>query len=336
VIASTDVKNALVLPALFLFYLLLTLSLFATLDVLTLMESGLPVSGAGELPGGSGTAVMLIPYSLERSLPGACIVSLFLLFFRILRRPGSRLLTYMLLLTTVTLVLIFGHAGLAIISGNRESVIAPVPLPEARKLEPFADGVLYLGGISGTTVSQVVIAEGVSPGLDWNITYRPQAELVRVGETVAIDVGDRRVLLETSGRASHLQVPEWLGEGLTDYHILASDLASLAAENSRTFYLLSAAVAFVFIGTNVLSRLTRWPLFNLIVVFLVMRALLILYGFIRTEVVPEWQKVADSLLFVRILPPLVLFGLGTLLYLIDFLFVPFDAWNREISGDTIR
>ena len=103
-VTSRKVKNSVVLPALFLFYFIITLT---GLSLLSLLQH------LGRYYSGEGTFVLgWLPSSIRSMLPAAVFLSLFFLFFRMLKKPGSRLLTFILMLVTVAAALVGGNMGL--------------------------------------------------------------------------------------------------------------------------------------------------------------------------------------------------------------------------------
>jgi len=95
------------------------------------------------------------------------------------------------------------------------------------------------------------------------------------------------------------------------------------------FFVACFATLFLVTALLVLLRATRWPLFNVLLLVLAVRAYLLLYHLLAVELAPAiGRAVADPLL--RLLAPSAAFVVvGALLLLVDILFVPADRWTVE-------
>jgi len=102
---------------------------------------------------------------------------------------------------------------------------------------------------------------------------------------------------------------------------------------SRTSYLFTClALVFSFFTAGMFFRVTRWPLANVLLAFLVLRCWLFLFRWLREGVAGELAKLAGAPRLASYLPEAALLALGALLLLVDLLFLPYDRWRGEQAG----
>ncbi len=326
-------KNSVVLPALFLFYFVITLT---GLSLLSLLQH------LGRHYSGEGTFVLgWLPSSIRSMLPAAVFLSLFFLFFRMLKKPGSRLLTFVLMLVTVAAALVGGNMGL-----HQILIVQPSPPLTAylaqRRFHSIEDRTLYLMRIDDWQIRGLFTIDSRPGDKEWAMHYYPGATgrleqgsliLEVQGPAAPGDTGRRFALPGEGLYAPIFRPSRFLAGSFRDYELIVQDFIALAEENSVRLYLLGASLAFVLLGTGMFTRITRWPFFNLLCAAAAMRGCLFLYGAVRQGLLYEWSGLVSGSVVQDILPSLVLMGVGLILHLVDLLFVPYDLWQRVIDSE---
>jgi hypothetical protein len=77
-----------------------------------------------------------------------------------------------------------------------------------------------------------------------------------------------------------------------------------------------------FFAAGLFFRISRWPLANVLLAFLVMRGFLYLFRLLREGLARELGKALPSPALLEYLPELVLLAVGVILLLVDLLFYP--------------
>jgi hypothetical protein len=319
------VKKSLILLPLFLFHFLIVLILLTALDL---------IYRIGTLPAEQSVAVIrLLPHSIKQVLPAACICALLFTFLRMVKKPGSRLLSLLLLLTTASAVLIFGEIGVGLLPSQKVPPFRPKDTFKEGEFNTYGEGLLYIGEIEGDTLERVVlIRPPESPG-GWELQYFPRIEARLEEDSIVIDMAPH-----SSG---NLEFPARnIREGifrpvtslswfLKDYEVLTQDLGSLTEQRGSEFYLLCCSLVFFVLGMNMWMRITRWPLFNFLLVVLIMRGVFFLYASVRLNLADELGKLFEGSILVKNLPSFGLLLFGLLFILIDALFVPYNQLKEE-------
>jgi len=327
------VKNALRLPALFLLFCIL---LGVLLTGISLLE--LRVGHSGEPPQAARALVVsrLAPVLLER-FPAAVLFALVLTLFPLYRRPGNRFLSYLLPMGAAFLVLAFGGQALRRLPGAPR---APQPTAAGyflpRCFQEFGGAVLYLDGLEGSRLDGVV-AQGPPAG---------GPRLAYLGGSVA-SIGGQQLTVQGGGRSLSAParpayavllaeaddpVQRLLSGFEADLRRLARELDARYRASRSAYYLTCLALVFSFFTAGVFFRISRWPLANVLLAFLVMRGCLFLFGWLREEVAGELARLAGMPRLVSSLPEAALLALGAVLLLVDLLFLRFERPQGEPAG----
>ena len=313
------VRKSLILPLHFLFNFLIIVIVIAGLDLLYRI---------GAAPTEQGVAVInMIPYSVKQVLPAACICALLFTFLRMVKKPGSHLLSLLLLMTTASAVLIFSEIGVSLIEREQPART----LNASNVLKPgvfhvYGEGLLYVEEIEGDSLERVV-------NVRQKIQYLPRTEARLTGNTIAIDMSlHSEPALEFPAitiRERIFRPVISLGWFLRDYAILTDDLSTLLEERGWEFYLLCVSLIFFVLGTNMWMRITRWPLFNFLLVVLIIRGVFFLYAYVRLNLANELGKLFEGSILAKNLPSFGLLLLGLLFILAEALFVPYDRLSKD-------
>jgi hypothetical protein len=330
------VKNALRLPALFLLFCILLGLLLTGFSLLELRvgHSGEPPQAARAL-----VASRLVPVLVER-FPAAVLFALVLTLFPLYRRPGNRILSYLLPMAAAFAVLAFGGQALRRLPGAPR---APAPTAEGyflpRSFQEFGGAALYVEAVQGSRLDGVVAmgppAEG--PRLAYlgtseaRIPGQPGGQLAVRGGGRSLSAPARPayavLLAEADDPVQRLQ------DGFAaDLRRLSRELDARYRASRSAYYLTCLALVFSFFTAGVFFRITRWPLGNVLLAFLVMRGYLFLFGWLREEAAGELARLAGLPRLVSSLPEAALLALGVVLLLVDLLFLRFERPYGEPSG----
>ena len=324
-------KEPLRLPFVFLLVFLCSLAVLASLQLFAVW--GLEDSGVRRFT--LELAAAKLPRALFEVMLPAVLLSVVLLGFRMARRPISRLLGFLIVLGAGCGVLVTGLA----VSHRAEAIVrrgAATPAAAAQVLPPGSFTAVGTRFVAPTEVKNgnlgpTVVLDPSKPA--------PRFSLYRSG---AVTVNDGRVGLQLAG-TRQLSVREQLrpaatplfaADAFTDYFLrdfrtMTADVERLLGASFPRFLFACFALLFLVSASLVLLRVTRWPLFNVLLLVLAVRAYLLLYHLLAVELAPAIGRVvADPLL--RLLAPSAAFVVvGALLLLVDILFVPADRWTME-------
>lgn len=323
-------RNTIILPARFLFYFLIFLLGLTAVDFL------MALSISPEQPGIIPLLIDRLPYTLKSALVASCLAGFLAIFFTMLKKPGSRLMSFILLLLTASAVLIFGRLGLQGILPPASREQAPVVVPG--KFHAHRNGSFYVDEVLDGKFNRIVIFSKDEDSEDeekYKSKYIPSSSVQREKSRIILRAGDgEEMTLEVANDAKiRIQPEKSLKPLLSEYELLNGELDSLMESSFPEFILLCAALVFVLLSTQVLMRISRWPLFNFLLVLSVIRGISFLYSSLRTGSINVLETLVSEGLFSRILPSLLFLALGVLLSLIDILFVPYDFWTKEVDHE---
>ncbi len=316
-------RNTIILPARFLFYFLIFLL------VLTVADFLLAIGISPEQPGIIPLLIDRLPYTLKEALLASCLAGLLAIFFTMLKKPGSRLMSFILLLLTASGVLIFGRLGLQGILPPESREQAPVVVPG--KFHHHRNGSFYVDEVLDGKFSRLVIFSEDEE--KFKLKYIPSSSVEREEDRIILQAegGEEMILEIPNEEITRVQPEKSLKPLLAEYGLLNVELDSLMENNFPEFMLLCVALVFVLLSTQVLMRISRWPLFNFLLVLSVIRGISFLYSSLRKGSINVLETLVSEGLFSRILPSLLFLALGVLLSLIDIIFVPYDFWTKEVD-----
>ena len=264
--------------------------------------------------------------NLPAVLLSGIFFALFSGLFRIIRKPGIKLLSFALLAVFLAASLFFGLFGLGrLIKG----VEAP-PEPSAFPLKPgilyeAGDAYLRLGNKDGVVLREV-LTYGVGRAefrLHPEAVYKPEKDTLRL-----LDTGEEiRV-----GESASVKPPAFLSSLFRDLVYLSGKLTPSSMLDWRTAV---NVVIVTFFGLSLwtLVRLTRWPLFNLIVALGAFRFALFLIRFLGKEFLPEAAKIVKSDWLLHQIPFITLGTAAVILFFFCILMKPLAEWKRDLEYD---
>ncbi|MCX7029078.1 MAG: hypothetical protein NTU62_03050 [Spirochaetes bacterium] len=279
-------------------------------------------------------AVARLPRALFEVMLPAVLLSIVLLGFRMVRRPFSRLLGFLIVLGVSYAVLVNGmiwsHRAE---SGVRQSAGTPV---SAQYLQPgsfTAVGTRYVAprSLKGDSLGPLLVVDPARKA--------PRFTLYTSG---TVSTKDGIVSLQLAG-AKPLSLREEMRPATTplfgadrftdlflrDFRVMTKDLRELLIRSPGRFLVACFALLFLVSASLSLLRVTRWPLFNVLLLVLAVRAYLLLYHVLAVDFAPTIGRVVSDPLLALLAPSAAFIVLGVLLLLVDILFIPPERWTTE-------
>ena len=320
------VKDTLRQPLLFLLFFVVLLALFSVLSLFSF---------------GSDLFLSRLPFVIRENLPVSVLVAITLLHFRILKRPGNRLFSFLLPFLISAAVLIFGYTALDRVQSVESVYAGRYPAAERfnRSSDPDGGETLYYVGVihrgDGSRgdarrdrLNNVIVVDPTDQ--EKVFTHFSQGRLEPAGDDLVLSAAEGLRLKVESSFDDLLGKDRFVRGLLLDIRFLNDEL-KVSYQNRMSFYLLCLSLVFCFLGAGLFSRISKWPLFNVVLSFLAVRGFFYLFRFLRQEIAAELAKVISGLDLVSILPALILSLCGLLMLIVDLLFIPFTRW-KEIEG----
>jgi len=316
-------KNTLLAPLFFLFFCLIFLFLVCFFIG---META---AAAGQA--GAGISVSCLVRQMVIGLPSytPLIVSLglFLTIVRLRKRGGIRVLTFLFLGLFVFLVLLGGTRLIPRINGDscldetqtilwRSEGIQRVPLQEG--LIP-----ILAGGDDGRDLEEVLIPL-TDP--EFRLRYFPSGTTSPTALVLSNGRDGREITLSFA-KGYAFGNPEREQPFLTDFRDLGDGLVSLTGGLGLLTAL--GLLSFYLVSCWGFIRISRWNLFNLFSVFLLLRLSGSIYKVFSSDLAEEALDLLPLDLPLSLLPFLALGASGVILLLVDLLFIPYNRRIRE-------
>jgi len=333
-------KDSLLLPFIFLLIFLVVFLLIAGLA--TLKSWGECFSEGGN------TLVEAISYNLPgrllRILPVSVLISLAALFIRILVKPGSRFLSFLLPLGTAFAVLVCGyyflnetsppHAGTA--HAEKRAVKAERFLLPGKFID-LGGHTVYAESLKNGEAVNLILMEDEKSGTEngqkkFNFYSRVEINADAQGITL-YPANEKEVKINARPVYSFIfQEDPRLSSFFRDIGLLNGELDRQYHSSRTGFLILSFSLLFFCVASSALMRISRWPLLNFMIGLLILRGIFSLFRFLKTEIILELKKALVGSPLIDSLPAIIFLFLGLVLLLIDLVFVDYNFWKREIQG----
>ncbi len=322
-------KDALRLPLIFLLFFILVIIFFSGLSLLSLWGSLY-----SENPDTVKKLVLeRAPATFKEMLPMSVLLALVFLLFRIVNNPGNRFLSFIIPIGAAFAVLVFGYSALKSIGpGPVGNEVTPARYLIPGRFNYFEDRSVYVASLSGNKAENIIITE--SNNRERHLAYYPDGEIEAGEEGLVLFVpGSEPLTFSSKPVFADLFAQDRFGQDFfQDIRLLNQELDRLFRESKTGFFLLGFALILSFFSISVFMRISKWPLFNLLLGILVMRLLFYIFRFVRGEIARELKSILGDQGMFESLPAFILMCFGALMLIIDILFVPFDRWKRELRG----
>ena len=266
-----------------------------------------------------------------KAVIASVFLSLYLLFFRIWRKPGNRLFSFILPLIASFVIL---QAGVTIVYGPPGS---PLPV-EYSAPRPFIPGLihqtdaglLYLDEVDRT--GELTAVDGLKNIVLYtqrDLRHLSRASLVArdtaaLKSTVVLPAGDSGdpVIIHPANPVYQpiFEAPGFLVSLAQDIASLEGYLLERRKASPGSFSLALFSVLFAATGCLFFSRMSRWPLFNGILTLMVLRGFFFIVRFLQSDIGMEISNMISNRTIAEMLFTLVFLCFGVLLAAMNLAF----------------
>ncbi|MCD6123522.1 MAG: hypothetical protein J7K04_16945 [Spirochaetales bacterium] len=324
-------KKSLILIPLILFIFIIVVIVLASLNILFFW--GINYSSVSAANGSP--TLKNLAYRIFQVLAVSVFTTIVLISFRVLKKPPSRFLSFLIILTTSYCILVLSVVGVLETGGKSKPKqnLTYKLVPE--RINSFKRHTVFPVRTNNGKDTNFVI-------LDLNEEKGSQLSYIRNGE-VNWDNGylvirDRNKVIRAEEKSALPIVAEIFKKNafvnlfLRDLSYFNNDILRLYNVSLKAFLILMLSVIFFFTVCGIFMRITQWPLFNIFLSFAVMRGFFSFYRWLELRVLPQTVSIFTVHDFSYFFPSIVIGAVGLLFFLIDILFVPFNYWEKEITG----
>ncbi len=268
-------------------------------------------------------------HALERCFIPTLLLTAFYHLLWIVRNPGKRLLTLVLLPVFVFLGLFFGFRGIHSAGQNIRAIDELLFCRVNEKVIHNINGTyLYIEDSQDVILNTLVVAD---PSEKQDIMLFDQAAFDPARAEIIIPASGRTFSLTASGAAycRMFKAPGFVQAFFRDAGYLRNYFTTIPSLFNIQFILTLAGISF-FCGTSwFLARFSRWPLLNLLLVLCAYRFLVFIFYAVKSSFFYELTSSFLDGPVVDLLPAILLFSLGGLFLLSSFLTRPFSQWRKD-------
>ncbi len=325
-------RESLLLPVVYLFvFLILSLCLIG-LNIITELAETTENSEESEF------AIKKLPAIIRDVIPIGSIISLLFIFLRILKKPGIHFFSFLLPLITSFCVLFFGIISINMVITPVEDNITIENYIKPNKFLFFDNNILYTDTLTGNTIHNAILIDSNNLFLNSEndtevYKFIEQANVTIDENNININTGYDSFSLSTKSYYSGFYTTDETAEYIfSSISLINKELNAFYSRNIIEFAVLCFSFVFIIMASNVFMRITRWPLFNFFVVMFMTIGAILLYNFLKNQIVMEFFSDISDSFFLRLLPCFSLIIIAVLFLLIDIIFIPFNFWNKEIEN----
>lgn len=272
-----------------------------------------------------------LPAVFFQVLPAAAIISVFLLFGRIEKNPGNRILSFLLPFLTAFAVIFIGTTITARFQAPdlSESSVSAHPLRSKTfsavgSSSIYAEEILYSQDYA-TSMSQIVIGtihnELAARKEGQVFEYHQNASMISNQELELLDNGVFRFGADTPVLAGSYAAPTFIRDVIEEIGMLNDYLLSRHRGSVERLVFIALALCFCAMSCRFFSHISSWPLFNVLLSLAVLRLIFFIFRLFGSDIInelihmlPDSQMASDS-------PIILLSALGVLFIICDFLFI---------------
>ncbi len=320
-------KEHIVIPFLFLLAFLCAAAVFSVLDMMAVWGS----TAAGA-PFTLAFALGRFPASLLESIVPATITGIIIAGLRMAKRPISRFLGLILCLGAGYLVMVNGMIWLRGASKwARPSTQTAVSYLQPGEIRRMNGSFVVAQKVAAGGATGVLLFTENRPAGSRMAVY-PRAAVTETGGKLSLSVSGSNPVVLTDPAApvveSVFRADALTASLLRDVSTLTSDFKKLLEDSLGDFFIASLALLFLCTASLAILRITRWPMINVIILAVALRAVILFYHFLSTTLRPEVAKVITDPLVVRLFPSITLGVIGVIFLLVDILFIPADRYRQ--------
>ncbi|MBN1411251.1 MAG: hypothetical protein JW969_10445 [Spirochaetales bacterium] len=326
-------KESLFIPIFYVLWFFLILIFLTLLDLFLTLGLNFPINSNDIFQ----YVTSQVPHSAISVFVLATILSLFLCFLRILKKPGLKILSILLPFITSYLVFTFGFLTLNTytreenkqIRAGLSSQIAP------RRFNSRGEKAFYYNSISDNTMVNNILCDRQDKAQ--KIRYYPRAQVSFGSNAIAVLLtGEKNTNISFPRNANHSFIlkSDYLSSFLSEsFGYITNKLRALSGGNFNEYLLFCFAIIIFISSCGVFMRFTHWPLFNFLFALLVIFSFLFLLGFYEKEAMKELTKLTDDMVLLKNLPIIAMIIFGAIFFIIDFVFTPREFWQKDLESE---
>jgi len=323
------VKDAIKLPAGFLLIFIIVLLIFSFFNLLALLIS--TYSNFSQI--GTGILVTTILNRMLNTLPVALIVSLLLMLLNLSLKPAPGFFPVLLLFLTVYLIYTGFLLGLTPLAAVNQPAALTAHYFTKEQFSNTGSYFIYPGNIDQNRFQDTLIFDSENP--NYKFTFYPKIESILKDNTITLNLANKKITTNIDNPYIRFlyEYDQFSGDIIRAFALFNSDLIAYAQKPGFMFYFSCFAFVFFIISCGIFTRITRWPLFNLLLFAVIITLFIIMYGFYKTELHDELTNLMKKSPLLDYLPVFVMTGLGILFILVDIIFIPHKLWKEGIKVD---
>ncbi|MBN2511106.1 MAG: hypothetical protein JXB03_12575 [Spirochaetales bacterium] len=245
----------------------------------------------------------------------AALITIIYGYFYIVKHPGTMVVSFMVFFLCVLGMFTLTRAGDKALTSFSHAPSQAV-LHE-RTIQNYSGDVLYITATKGNNVTSAVHLDTTSPPPRINAFHSGYL----VTETGMLRLEDTTIVLEplNPGISSMMEIPVFASKVIRDILLFKK----IVQDSSKYIFLFSL----YFCSLWIFSRISTWPLFNMILIISIIRGTLFFLYSLTTPLVQRiltaWNISSDTVLTT------VLAGISLLLVVWDLFFVPYPKHRHR-------
>ncbi|RKX79569.1 MAG: hypothetical protein DRP87_02705 [Spirochaetes bacterium] len=274
-------------------------------------------------------AVSHFVYILFTSFPSSVIGTIVIFILRQKAYTENRLLSFLLLILTTCFIFFFGYINLNRAKKGRYPLITDRRIPFlSRHFHFLDDNLIYIEIVKNSSLRGIVIHERNNPP---GLSFRESGEYI--SESSVLLMQPEGVAVEIPSESLFFPylfgTEPFLGRFLEDVAFFNTDIQNLYNSSKRKFSLVILAGVLFSVSLRVFMRLTRWPVFNGIVIIFLFRLFFALYKIIQSELIIDISVSIFPVPRAFHLPAFFFFMVSLVFIAWDFLLAPGRSSSRS-------
>lgn len=325
-------KDSGLVPLIYILVFILILSFTCGLILL----QGWAVEYNPEIRHAPGWFALHVPFAFSQALPPSAILSAFLLFIRIKRKPGNRFFTFLLLFLSTFAILVLGISFI----GRFQSSAA---ISDNKPRHPFVSRSFHAVGSSLLYVEEVLYSPEYDTRLNQIISgsiYEESANLVfeyyqngYLNDNLELELPTNNIIAmegQSAIKGLNLSAPVFFRYALEEIAILNNYLTSRYGNSLERLIFVALALSFCATSCGIFSRISPWPLFNVFISLAMLRFIFFIFRLTDSEIFEELVQILPDEQIVSDLPTILLAVLGAVFVICDFLFIPYHTNRKRV------
>jgi len=270
--------------------------------------------------------------ALHACFPVSALLAILITLFALLRSNGSRLISLILLFAVSTAALVSGMMFLEQIENRMPQPEAPPAYGiQAGVLNRLPSAYLYIDAKEGQRLSRVLVHEdGKVPGFTLypSGVQDPYRHTLLIPNTGTVyDLEEMRYSIWTM-----FDAPPVLQKLFHQVGIMNSTLYALLNGSRRDFFAVAGGLTLLFTLMWAAVRLTRWPLFNSLIVLALFLGTFVIFRGAQSERVSSMLSAVLTPRALGYVLPGALAACSLILLVIIAVMPPFHHWKREVGS----